>query len=67
MGMALKGLGKKGKALWLEWSARSKKFVATDATPDRDADAVAYVRWVAAAAGRRAVSRKATERCSCSA
>jgi hypothetical protein len=31
MGMALKGLDKKGKALWLEWSARSKKFVAADA------------------------------------
>lgn len=31
MGMALKTLGPKGKALWLEWSAKSDKFDAGDA------------------------------------
>lgn len=31
IGMALKPLGKKGKALWLEWSAKSDKFDAEDA------------------------------------
>jgi hypothetical protein len=31
MGLALKTVGKKGKALWLEWSKRSKKFNAADA------------------------------------